>query len=165
MQNFDINLENLTEQKREQILSLVKEANNPTLKSLWKPECDGYYFTIANQGDNGLVWLDDDIDNYNYSIGNVFQTKEEAEFVIERLKVIAELRRYADEHNKPIDWKDGHCKYCVCYNHIEKRVSVASVLSKYQFDTIFFSSKEKAEDAIKEVGEDRIKKYLFKIKD
>lgn len=169
MQNFDINLENLTEQKREQLLSLIKEANNPTPKSLWKPEYkERYYLISGDEADNSsgtrsYSWVNDEIDNLNHSIGNVFKTEEDAVFAIERLKVIAELRRYADEHNKPINWSSRTPKYCLCYHHRADEIAVMPTLS-LECSFVYFSSEEIAQKAIEAISEDRLKKYLFGVK-
>ena len=95
-------------------------------------------------------------------MGNCFKTKEEAEFAVEKIRVYQELKQFADENNGPINWKksDFH-KVCICYNHTAGRIEFSCHQYTDVLGTFYFSSKELAQQAIKKIGEDRIKKYLF----
>jgi hypothetical protein len=100
------------------------------------------------------------------TIGNCFKTTKEAEFVAEQIKVYQELKNFADENNDPIDWNDQRShKYSIAYSHEEAKRLYITCWATYQFmGCVWFSSMELAEQAIKTVGEDRIKKYLFGVK-
>lgn len=96
-------------------------------------------------------------------MGNCFETKEQAEFAIDKQKVYTELKRYALEHNEEEnDWNDiDKCKW-----YITKDCGKLNVYSFYRLqflNQIYFTSEEIAQNAIKEIGEDRIKKYLFEV--
>lgn len=53
----------------------------------WKPECGERYYVVSDIGSVGtLCWCDDEIDKRKLDIGNVFQTKSEAERALHRLK-------------------------------------------------------------------------------
>lgn len=91
--------------------------------------------------------------------GNIFRTEEQAEFAVEKLKVEAELwkfgRRFVvDESNCLISYEHGT-------GEIEFRYSSFADVQ----GAIYFESKEKAQQAIEEVGEERIKKYLFGVEE
>lgn len=59
----------------------------------WKPEMHQVYRYINSDGYiYGIPWTDDYFDNGRFEIGNCFQTKEEAEQVIEYLKALAVVR-------------------------------------------------------------------------
>lgn len=71
----------------------------------WTPKAGGKYYFIANYGEpSSDTWTIFSIDRERLAIGNVFATKEDAEFEVERLKVIHELRMYAEPRD--IKW-DG----------------------------------------------------------
>ena len=75
----------------------------------WKPkESERYYFIDAYQEGIGNDTNDGiDVDDFRLSIGNYFKTKEEAEHMVEKLKVIHELQKFAFENNeKEIDWNN-----------------------------------------------------------
>ena len=59
----------------------------------WKPEMCHVYYLLDDDGTvyNNL-WDDDSVDNGRFEIGNCFQTKEEAEQVVEYLKALAVVR-------------------------------------------------------------------------
>ncbi len=62
------------------------------MKELLK-EKDGYYFINSYGQVMHEIWTNNPIDNKRYEIGNLFKTQEECEFAIEKLKVIAELKK------------------------------------------------------------------------
>ena len=65
----------------------IKESNR------WKPELGQKYYFAASDGIvNNNLWADDSIDNGRFEIGNCFQTKDEAERVVEKLKAWKRLK-------------------------------------------------------------------------
>ena len=105
--NISVNLENLSEEEREQLMKLIQKSNGCKRK-VWKPEYGEFYFYISKYGAVGnSIWENDHVDNGCYGIGNCFKTEEEAEFSLEKAKVETELRRFAEKNNEyEIDWKD-----------------------------------------------------------
>ena len=99
------------------------------------------------------------IDRYRQTIDNVFKTEEQAEFVAEKLKVEAELRKFS----RPFEY--GKFNYYLFLN-IESD-SLDTQFTSYcpPQGAIYFESEEKAQQAIKSVGEERIKKYIFGVEE
>lgn len=163
--NITVNMENLSEEEREQLMKIIKKSNGCKRK-VWKPECNKKYWII-----NGFMvvdssWYNDNVDYGCYEIGNCFKTEKEAKFALEKLKVEAELRRFAEENNEyEIDWTDRkQNKWLICYNYDSKNIDTGydnTLRTHY----IYFSSKEIAKQAIKHIGEERLKKYYFRIED
>lgn len=165
MNSINVNLDNLTPDEREQLLKLVEKGNKPKSK-VWKPEMNEQYYLVTTFGDISCFnWDDDSGDNDLYSIGNCYRTEEEAEFAMERMKVVAELERYTQEHNNgEIDWTgEAASYYRLSYDHRDNDIFVDNN-TILQATATYFTSREIALDAIKAIGEDRIKKYLFNIK-
>lgn len=162
MDTINVNLNNLTPDEREQLLKLVEKGNKVESK-VWKPEMNEQYYLVAALGDISCFrWDNDSGDNNLYSIGNCYRTEEDAEFAMERMKVVAELERYAQEHNEDeIDWT-GEAVYRLSYDHMDNDIFVENN-AILQATATYFTSIEIAENAIKTIGEDRIKKYLFNI--
>lgn len=163
---LQINMNNLTDEERATLLSLVEKANKPVNK-VWKPEDGEIYFYLFGTGSIHVDrWNNCDTDCSKYEIGNCFKTEKEAEFALERQKVITELKRYALEHNeKEIDWNDEvQDKFGLYFYHQSKKI----LINTYNFDQttfIYFTSKEIARAAIETIGEERIKKYYFEVND
>lgn len=125
----------------------------------WKPKRDEHYYTInvgcACAGWN--TWDSDNLDGDIYSLGFVFKTEAETEFAIERLKVIAEMREWAGKWNDPYD---------IVYVRLltqESRILVDDRLRTLSHGEMRFATKEDAENCIKAVGEERLKKYYFMV--
>lgn len=165
--NIEIaNLDNLTEDEKETFNRLVEKANRKS--KVFKPEKNkNYYFITANGVVEYQNWDEDCYDDACYELGNCFETEEQAEFAIEKQKVYMELKRYALEHNeREIDWSNIYqAKWCIIFNHIENLLQIRNYTCNEQIGQIYFTSKEIAQNAIQKIGEDRIKKYLFEVKD
>ena len=91
-----------------------------------------------------------------------FVQKKEAEFALEKLKVIHELKQFAEPKNTV--WDFGECHYVIYYNCTRKIIDYNySMLNKYL--DITFATEEMARKAVEAVGEDRIKKYYFGVEE
>ena len=93
------------------------------------------------------------------SIGNVYQTENEAVLAVEKLKVEAELRKFS----RP--FVDDNDNYFIEINSYYKYLAVHSNDSYRTQGTIYFESIEIANEAIDAIGADRIKKYIFGVED
>ena len=138
-------------------------------KKYWTPKEKEKYFYIED-----CMGVSDDrnvqapIDYCRFNIGNFFKTKIEAEHILEKLKVIHELQKFAYENNEgEIDWKNfNQCKYYLVYDTEDEELYVDyAVYCKREPFNIYFTSSEIAKRAIEAVGEDRIKKYYFNVEE
>lgn len=138
-------------------------------KKVWKPQKEERYYFIKTGGvvcheENCNIYID--IDRFN--IGNCFKTEEEAKHMVEKLKVIKELRDFAIEHNtKEIDWNDEeqakHVFHCCLKN--KQIYFTGTYQAKESPLAVYFTSEELAKQAIEKIGEERIKRYYFDIKE
>ena len=138
-------------------------------KKYWTPKEKEKYFYIED-----CMGVSDDrnvqapIDYCRFNIGNFFKTKIEAEHILEKLKVIHELQKFAYENNEgEIDWKNfNQCKYKIVYDAKDEDLYVDySIQCESEPFNIYFTSFKIAKRAIEAVGEDRIKKYYFNVED
>lgn len=163
MEEIKLNLENLTEEERAQLMFLVKKANKEEKKSnLWKPSHGEDYYYIEWDGDVARdEWDGGSYDEDAYAIGNCFETKKEAEFEVERRKVIVELKRFAEENGVSAE----SIRYYISgafYDYGDSFIiGTSTTQSSLGCSIPVFSSSKVAEDAIKKIGEDRLKKYYF----
>lgn len=114
------------------------------------------YWLISGEGRvTYTMFTDNHVDRGRKEVGNIFQTRGQAEFAIEKLKVEAELRKFG----RPFE--------CRRFNHYifldtdSDCLDVDSLSYGQSQGTIYFETKKIAQQAIKSVGIDRIKKYLF----
>lgn len=138
-------------------------------KKYWTPKEKEKYFYIED-----CMGVSDDrnvqapIDYCRFNIGNCFKTKEEAEHILEKLKVIHELQKFAYENNeKEIDWNNAkQYKQFLIYDIEHKKVCIDyKTYVKSEPFNIYFTSFDIARKAIKTIGEDRIKKYYFNVEE
>ena len=137
----------------------------PKPKTVWDlKNGDVYYFLTSYGYVMKTVWVNTDADNEKRSIGNSFLTEEDAEFSRERLKVIAELEKYAKEFSDE-EWMSSNTqKYYLYYNWPNNEVKTDYNYFSTYGNQLLFESGEKAQEAINAVGEERIKKYYFGVK-
>lgn len=159
-----VNMENLTEEEKNQLLKLVEKSNEQQPKKRWRAEDEEIYYSIT--GDGVIIEVVEDKDAYDsnrYQLGNYFKTEEGAEFELNKRLVYQQLKDYALEHNEmDIDWTDKYqAKWIIYYQTEKEYLQYEDLYTFYDIGQIYFTSEEIAREAVKAVGEDRIEKYLF----
>lgn len=137
-------------------------------KQWWEPKKDEEYYIICGYGSIDYNNYDGDYDDKRFmAIGNCFQTKDHAEFMAEKLKVIHEMEKFAYENNEvEIDWNDvNQAKYHLLkvsgdIRKIYIKITSTFMLKENPFN-VYFTSEEIARKAIDTIGGERILKYYF----
>lgn len=152
-------------EKAEGLLIKAKGMLQLEERTPWEPKNgDAYWFINSVGVTSRAVYYANCHDDLRNLMGNFFKTREDADFAVERLKVIAEMRRFAEANNEPIDWsRDGRYKYSICYDHAGENV-ITDWSALLQEGLIYFSGQDIAQRCIEEVGADRIKKYYLGVK-
>lgn len=149
----------LTEEQEKQIKDFLEIKNSKK----WRPKKSEKYFYVNCCGDiDYCVNSDDEADMFGFLTNNYFKTKEEAEFRLEQIKVYYELKNFADDNNDEIDWHNSsQSKWCIYFDCSNLILKTTAWSSARFHGNVYFASEKLAKQAIKKVGEDRIKKYLF----
>ena len=159
--NLKVDLSRLSKEERDEFKRLTEKASRES--RVWKPKYGEHYFTIdADTRVIEATWRNATSDKFRWATGLVFKTQEEAEFALGKMMVKTELERYAREHNDPSleEWNTYNNHYFITCDTDASCLEV-SYRACERSAIIYFTSKEIAEDAIKEIGEQRIIKYLF----
>lgn len=137
----------------------------PKPKTVYDLKYGDRYCYITADGELRFVsWQNDESDKNKLAIGNIFLTEEDAEFARERLMVITELKKYAKEFSDEERSNTTISKYVIYLSSQDYVMYIASTYSvRYPF--LYFQSEEKAKEAINAVGEERIKKYYFGVRE
>lgn len=138
----------------------------PKPKSIYdlKDEDVFYYVGIAGEIKESRYHKESFVDKELLAIGNAFLTKEEAKFELERRKCEAILLKYGTRDATSLG-NNNTSKFYIIYNNFSKEIMVCSNCFIYKEGIIYFESEELARSVIKECGEDRLKKYIFNIKE
>ena len=96
--------------------------------------------------------------------GNAFLTREEAEHEVERRKCEAVLLKYGTRDMRSLGGINAR-KYFIVYNNYHNVINISFNQSANSQGTIYFESVELAQKAIEECGKDRLKKYVFNVKE
>lgn len=129
----------------------------PKPKTVWDLKYgDRYYYISPNGNVWGNKWDDCTLDSGRRSIGNCFLTYEEAKFEVERRKVEAILLKYGGRR-----FKNSERNYYLYYDHEDNLIRKNMVNTCQSQGIIFFDDDKVIDQAIKEAGEDNIKKYIF----
>ena len=118
-----------------------------------------YWYITSDAGIGMSSWEEFEYQKEQLSIGNIFRTREEAEFALEKIKVEAKLRKYS----RP--FKEGENNYYVELYLSDKALSID--LDEYfqSQGTFYFDSEKIALEAIDAAGDWHIKKYIFGVED
>lgn len=127
-------------------------------KSIWdlKKEDGEQYYVLRTTGDINIDYFSSRLDEYIREAGNVFLTREEAEFEQERRKIETTMKKYS----KP--FKNGESNYMVVYD-TDDNIAFTQVSQFYSLGVPCFESEEIIQKVIDEIGEDRLKKYWFRV--
>ena len=122
------------------------------------PQDGDEYWYIDDAGDIlNEKWDGLDFEIERLEFGNIFKTKDQAEFAAEKLKVEAELRKFS----RPFLWGTENTAILFDGDDFKFDTRLAHVFQ----GTIYFETENKAKQAIQSVGEERIKKYIFGVED
>ena len=116
----------------------------------WKPDGNQKYYYLGN---SGSVYYDtwangSPIDNGRFEIGNCFQTKEEAEIVVEYLKALAIVR--GDATTEFIKGRNNfYVVYDAAYNYLVVK-DKSYYIENGIFGLPYFATKEDAERSIEQ---------------
>lgn len=135
----------------------------------WKPREGELYFYVNSNGEiEYRYYKNRNINDKRRicNIGNFFKTDEEADHMVEKLKVIRELQDLSNIKLNMSDYVKNNRIYYIAYDFTQNRiVPLFDNISRNIPFNVYFSTKEDCLNAIKTIGEDRIKKYYFDIED
>lgn len=133
----------------------------PKPKTVWDlKDGDEYWHISTINNDNYATWNGNAWDLAIRENGNAFLTYDEAKFELERRKCEAIMLKYGRRTFKP-----RHANYIIRFDNDDKKVEVGRC-SVYQYQgSIYFDTEELAKRAINEIGEERLKKYIFRVEE
>ena len=129
----------------------------PKPRTVWDLKVGNKYYFI----DDTLyviesTWVNETIDINRRNVGNCFLTREEAEFEVERRKVEVIFLKYGRR-----EFLCNRDNWLLSYYGDINKFDIDSYSSLASQGTIYFDTKKLLVQAIKETGEDNIKKYIF----
>lgn len=125
----------------------------------WPQRGDEYYYIRGNGEILRVYYKDDLFDKERLEFGNMFKTKEEAEFKREQLKVLHELEELADD-DQP--WENLVRHYIIYFSYGMSDIAIEWwVGDQYAPNIYYFKSIESAKAAISKIGKERLRKYYF----
>ena len=149
---IDMNLQGEIKELKQRIAELEQLAKQEQRF----PQLGEEYWYIDNDGEvMEMECREMGFDKGRISIDNVFRTKEDAEFAVEKLKVESELRKLSDS------WDLEKTQYTFSFNWEVTEFEIEYPDYNQYPDSYYFDSLNALEIALETVGEDRIKKYIF----
>lgn len=123
-------------------------------KGPWKPECEEKYYTIYSCGSvETFKWVDCLMDDLRKEMGNVFQTKAEAERIVHRLKA---RKKFLDAGgHEGMDGYEFEDKYHAYPQRCDKTLNSAKERSVTAFD-IWFETEADCNRAIDSLTSDEV---------
>ena len=143
---------------------LDKLLAKPKSNSVWELEECQIYWYIKTLGEvDCLSWKDISFDRTMRNVGNIFLTKLEAEFELERRKIEAILLKYGTRDMLSLG-DENVKKYHIIYNHESDDLFVMVVTRCTSQGSIYFATEELSERVIDKIGKEKLKKYCFYVK-
>lgn len=123
----------------------------------WRPILNETYYLIGRDASIlSFCWDEGNIDTGLFAAANVYKSIDDAKFAVERWKVLAEMRMWAGNWNDPfaINMNADYILGVECLSYPND-----------SFGELRFATAGDALNCIKTVGEDRLIKYYFGVRD
>ena len=138
-----------------------EEKENKSMNKRWRAKLLRQYWYVTDYCGISLGYAGSRFDDFHYDTHNYFQTEDEAQKYANVLETERQLKKFADEYNGEIDWGNNNQEKCyLYYSYSGYKVGITNQYWTKQPRIIHFSSEEIAQQAINEIGEDKIKEYL-----
>jgi len=166
MTKLEFNEENLSKEQIEQLENIVKESKK---KKVWKPKYGDKVYWIYPFSEHGIDYCtfeNNDSDLLAYNMGSIFETKAQAEFELEKRKVEFEIKQCAERHNDESTLLRAETnRYFIWIDMDTKEIKVGFTRGLWNQGVIYFTNEEDCRNCIEQVGEERIKKYIFGVEE
>lgn len=115
----------------------------------WKPEVGEKYFVAVEDGADVVQYWEDSIDEFNIRFGNCFRTKERAEQVARKIRLLLRLEQLHDMlcPDYVPDWKDDRLKFYVYFDHEQGSLNITASSFCDALSLVTFETRENAEKA------------------
>lgn len=121
------------------------------IEKKWKPKYGEAYFAIENAVDVvRYIYIGDDIDESCILSGDYFPTRERAEQVAKKIRLLLQLEQLHDQlcPDYEPDWGSGEAMYCLYYDHSSSRWAVDGWYDcNCRVNGAYFDTKENADKA------------------
>lgn len=158
---LEVDLKNLSETEKEKLLALVKKASKEPAVPYFIPEIGDTYYYITGSSAHYTTWDDDFIDRDWFAIGNCFQTEDDAKEAIIRMQMQTKWKRLsldAGEAENP--WDCEHEHFFALWNCVAQKLETVS--NEFSIcEKTYFPSEASLKDAIADLGEENVKKYIL----
>lgn len=122
---------------------------------------DRYWAVSSSGAIVDYLWDNDLIDKNVLEQGGVFKTQEEAEFEVEKRKVLHELKKLS----RPFKCFEDNYMISLYHDYNTSASVIWSWSNQHQYGNYHFDTVEEVKQSIEKIGENRIKKYLFNVED
>lgn len=124
----------------------------------WKPEREEKYFKIESRFNvTQYTYYEDDIDESNIQFGNYFRTKERAEQVAEKMRLLLRLEQLHDmlcPDYVPDYEDDDEVKFYVYFGHSQGRYDISRSISWENPCMVAFDTEKNAQKAAEILNEE-----------
>lgn len=146
MNNKEI-MEKISELEQ-QIAELKESAQKQYEPKAWKPKAgEDYWYISESMSATNADFCEDDFDNRVIKSNNCFPTKERAEKVAKKIRMLLKLERYHDMFCPDYvpDWSSDDAKFIVDYDEGEKQWGCDRIFLIRDATQVYFDSKETAQ--------------------
>lgn len=146
MNNKEI-MEKISELEQ-QIAELKEAAQKQDEPKAWKPKAgEDYWYISESMSATNADFCEDDFDNRVIKSNNCFPTKERAEKVAKKIRMLLKLERYHDMFCPDYvpDWSSDNGKYVLGYDEVGKQWDYDMFFISGGAAQVYFDSRETAQ--------------------
>lgn len=130
-------------------------------KTIWDLKIgENYYYINAIGNICKTFLLRNEFDEARIEFCNAFLTEEEAEFELQRKNCEDIMLKYGRR-----TFKYEQNNFSIKYDHRNDYIGIESWIERQYQGNIYYDTEELAQKAIDEIGEERLKKYIFRVEE
>lgn len=152
-----------TKNRCAEIEKKIEELEKQESEVRWRAKEGGNFYFSTGYGEirtdcDGHHKLDTD----RYSLGNYFETKKEAENVVEKIKIYTQLKDLAFRLNKGVNvnWRDARNKYSISYDTSTGKMVSYWNTRLQEIGQIYCLDSDFLDIAKQEIGEENLRKLF-----
>lgn len=150
---------------QKQLEEATKSLEMAKKEETWPNWGNEYWYASSNGSVYAGYWEGSYEDNNRFKFGNVHRSNAEGKAYVQKRLIQVELETLAKkawkEVNEQVNWTDEHQrKYHIYYDYIDKEFIVTANSTCHYIGQVFFPTNESASEAVKTIGEERLKVLL-----
>lgn len=161
--NLTIDLQNVSNEDKKILREIIERSNAPKNKAR-KPVEGETVYTLWENGEITVQKYYQDYMHSSYEQGNIFSSKDRAEFESRRRKFLKRWKDLSIASGEPENKWNGKNQHWYCYCNTYFKTICFEYIGSCKGENTYFATKESLKNAVAEIGEENVKRYILGVR-